>query len=98
MQCIYDVVHLFAAKYCKLYNSVAYDKDDMYDLEMHVNSNIHSLCMNDKCHSSHEISSEDVQRAVHRLKLHKHDGDYAIFSNNLIYCSPTLYMYLSLIL
>ena len=93
-----EICNVFAAKYCKLYNSVAYDKDDMYDLVMHVNSNIHSLCMNDKCHSSHEISSADVQRAVHRLKLHKHDGDYAIFSNNLIYGSPTLYMYLSLIL
>jgi hypothetical protein len=93
-----EICKVFADKYSKLYNSVSYDKNEMCELINDVNSNVHKYCMNDKCHSSHEISKNDVQKAVNRLKLHKHDGDYDLFSNNLIYGGPTLYMYLSLIL
>jgi exonuclease III len=93
-----DICEVFAEKYEKLYNSVSYEKDAMSDLYKQVNSNIQDICMNNKCHSSHVINVDDVCKAVNKLKLHKRDGKYDVYSNNLIYGGSTLFTYLSMIL
>ena len=90
-----DVANLFSEKYCDLYNSVPYNRSDMFTLKNNIDGFV--KCHNDNCCCEHNINVVNVVDAVKRLKSNKSDGNIGMFTNHIIHGTPRLYVYISLL-
>ena len=88
---------VFLNKYKSLYTSVPYDKNTMHNIENTVNHNVSISCCKGKCSVDHEISTDDVVKAISKLKLFKADASFDLYSNNLMHGCNELYVHLSLL-
>ena len=86
-----DIANCLKDKYCKLFNSVPSDKDDLNTIKvkLHTLANMEStLC----------ITVQHVVDAVKSLNKGKSDGSKGLNSNHIIYGNNRLYVLISLLL
>jgi hypothetical protein len=76
--------HVFLNKYKSLYTSVPYDKNIMHNIG---------------CSVDHEVSTEDVVKAISKLNFIQSTADvsFDLYSNNLMHGCNELYRHLSLL-
>ncbi len=89
------VAELFSDCYSTLYKSVGFDSDKLRDTMDEVAMNV--LTHDNRC-SAHTISSNDVERAVHKLKRNKHDGHRGLYSDHLKNAPRSLLLHLGYLL
>ena len=92
-----NVGSLFRQKYETLYQSVPYNKEDMKRIICEVDNGVNNVCNNHECTNNHDITVNDIQCAIKKIKLFKSDACFELFSNNLIYGGNSLYVHISLL-
>ena len=83
---------LFAKKYENIYNSVGYDKDDLETLK----ASMEELIRNSD-DEYHYVSVDEVDKAIAKLTLNKHDGNLGLFSNHFKHAPKRLHVHLSIL-
>ena len=94
------ICDVFANKYDALYNSVAFDTNEMNDLLHKIDVLIDSKCSGvseteNVCYSSHLICVNDVVRAVKKIKRGKSDANVDVCSDHIVNACFELYVHLS---
>jgi hypothetical protein len=90
----HGIANMFAANYQDLYNSVSYDYTEMAEIKHDLFSSIAVHNNNDII----QISVEDVQVAVNKLKYNKNDGFHDLSTNHLKFAGNDLFWHLSQLL
>lgn len=89
------ICNVFTNKYSDLYSSVPYNRCEMDRLKFSLNKDYIDNCCNGLCTSDHDVTPNDVEIAVKRLKPHKVDGKFETYSDNIINCCDSMYTHLS---
>lgn len=86
------IAELFKDKYDELYNSVGFSEDDARSNWDQISqlTDTHTVTCN-----SHSISTDDVDRAIRRMKRNKHDGARGLYSDHLKNSPESLWVHLS---
>jgi len=89
-----DIADRFAGKYRELYTSVAYNSSDMQVIRDELNRSLGSNC---DIESSFSVKIEDVLSAISKLKSHKCDGNFVLYSNHFLNGCNELALHISLL-
>ena len=89
-----EVCSLFRHKYSELYSSVGYDAQEMAQLEVRINELCRDSC-SDACYCSHTIQTDDVTRAVRKLKRGKSDSNPTLMSDHFINGCSSLFRHMA---
>ena len=85
------IANLFANKYSTLYNSVAYDSDEMCDIKQQLVADI------SKENVKISITVDEVRTAMRSMKIGKSDGKCVLMSDHIINGGHCLNVYLSML-
>ena len=92
-----NIANLFSGKYIKLFSSVPYDNNVMFDLKQQVEKNVQNYCIHGKCYNCHCITVNDINESIKQLKHGKSDGNKGFDSSHVINASKRLSVYLCLL-
>lgn len=95
-----DIAQLFACKYKQLYNSVNYSDIDLINMFKNNMSDIKTKCAVEHDNSSihtHEITVEQVQCAINKMKSGKSDTLDGLVSDNFKYGTLRLFEYIAVL-
>ena len=87
-----NISKLFATKYDKLYNSVAYNEEDVSSLLQNMHSQIDAQC-ND-CENI--VTVQDILKGINQVKSNKYDGYGLFYTDHFIHATHKLHVFLSL--
>ena len=87
-----EISNIFAEKYDTLYNSVSFNQQDLCALTRDLASRI----TNASTTNTHNISVQEVKKAIMKLKLGKKE-ECGLFSNHFIYGSERLMIMITLL-
>ena len=79
-----DINNLFTEKYNTLFNSVSYDNSDMERLKELITQEAESLSNFGNCNKCQMVNTQQVIKAVKKLKRHKHDGNTGLYTDHFI--------------
>jgi hypothetical protein len=85
-----EIAELFANKFKSVFNSVGYDDTSLSDLYDECNGSLRNI----SDVSSLLMSTEDVKKCISKLKSGKSDGNAGLFSDNFVFGSEKLMLYL----
>lgn len=91
-----SVCRLFKDKYEELYNSVPYDRNEMNHLISELDQKIANQCQ--ARDTEHQITTDDVSRAVKKLKHGKSDSNECLTSDHILYGPIELKVHIALLL
>ena len=77
-----DINNLFTEKYETLFNSISYDTSDMERLKQLITPEVESYSSDGNCNKYQMINTQQVIKAVKKLKRHKHDGNTELYTNH----------------
>ena len=77
-----DINNLFTEKYETLFNSVSYDNSDVERLKQLITPEAESHSSDSNCNKYQMINTQQVIKAVNKLKRHKHDGNTELYTNH----------------
>ena len=89
---IVEISNIFAEKYDTLYNSVSFRQQDLCALTREIATQITNAGTN----NTHNITVQDVKKAITKLKLGKKE-ESGLFSNHFIYGSERLMIMITLL-
>ena len=85
-----EIAELFASKFKSVFNSVGYDDTSLRGLYDECNVSLNDISDVSKL----LMSTEDVKKCISKLKSGKSDGNAGLFSDNFIFGSEKLFLYL----
>ncbi len=83
----------FASRYKDVYNSVGYSNDNLEDLKAELNE----LIKDSDSERDQYVTVQEVDKAVAKLNLNKHDGNLGLFSNHFKHAPKQLHVHLSML-
>ena len=89
---IVEISNIFAEKYDTLYNSVSFRQQDLCALTREIATQITNAGTN----NTHNITVQDVKKAITKLKLGKKE-ESGLLSNHFIYGSERLMIMITLL-
>ena len=92
-----NISKLFSSKYKELYNVVSFDDEEMKSLISNVEEDVCNKCCNNLCGGIHSVSTNDIHRAIAKLKYDKQDGNSGFSTSHLIYGGEKLLVFIALL-
>jgi len=86
-----SISQLFAQKYCKLFNSVPYDSDDLQNIISVIDSQLDG----ESNSFDYIISTSDILIAIDKLNPHKNDGSRGLTSDHFIHANRDLSVHIA---
>ena len=86
-----DINNLFTKKYNALFNSVSYDNSDMGRVKELITQEAESHSNDGNCNKCQMVNTQQVIKAVEKLKRHKHDGNTEVYTYHFKSAPNVLY-------